>query len=156
MPTNTIKPSNESHVVADRVVEVRPDGGADAPKITPMSDKVDAKYVEDLAFMEEEVELMLHPSIDPNDTTRIAGPCIVNGVGLYIPKGEWVKVKRKYLAVILRARQTNWTFTAIQGANGGTKNMEHAIQNARYSIAGIRDMNPKGAGWLQSIQSRPR
>ena len=112
------------------------------------------RYAEDLAFNEEEVEVMLQPSTG-GDTTRLAGPFICNGVGIYVPRGEWVKMKRKYLGIILTATTDQWTFTSTPVGNAGARNFEHAVRTGRYPIAGVRDNNPKGAKWLQVLQENP-
>lgn len=143
-----IRPSNKSTVVADNVSEGRVD-------ITPISAQGMERYAEDLAFLEEDVEVMLQPTMDGNDTTRLAGPFLCNGKGIYIQKGEWTKIKRKYLGIILTATTDQWSFTSSPTGNAGAKNFEYAVRAGRYPLAGVRDNNPKGAKWLQQLQANP-
>jgi hypothetical protein len=145
----TITPKNEPIVVADQTTD------GSGLHIQPVSAEAAGKYAEDLAFLEEEVEVMLQAQTGDGDTTRLVGPIAVNGVGIYVPRGEWVKMKRKFLGVLLTARTESWTFTAAPTPNGGAKHREYAVRNARFPIAGVRDNNPRGAGWLQHLQSNP-
>lgn len=148
MPAVEIKPDNKATVIADNSSEGR-------LEITPPSIDGMERYYGDLAFNEEEVEVMLARATDPGDTTRLAGPFICNGQGIYLPRGEWVKVKRKYLGIILTSTTDQWTFTSAPTGNAGAKNFEYAVRTQRYPVAGVRDQNPKGAKWLQLLQSNP-
>jgi hypothetical protein len=145
----TITPKNEPIVIADRSTD-----GSEI-RVEPVRAEAAGKYAEDLAFLEEEVEVMLQAQVGDGDSTRLVGPIAVNGVGIYVPRGEWVKMKRKYLGVLLSARTEQWTFTASPTATGGAKHREYAVQSNRFPIAGVRDSNPKGAGWLQHLQQHP-
>lgn len=120
--------------------------------VQPVSSAGATKYAEDLAFMEEYVEVMVAPSPGQDDTTRLVGPVSVNGIGQYFIRGEWVKCKRKFLGALLRARQESWTFGYKRTPDGQTRDTQAAIQNARFPLSGVRDQNPKGAAWLQAKQ----
>jgi hypothetical protein len=148
MPTTEIRPDNRATVIADRSSEGK-------TEIIPVNAEGMERYAEDLAFLEEEVEVMLQPTLSAGDTARLAGPFLCNGKGIYIPKGEWVKIKRKYLGIILTATTDQWTFTSTPVGNSGAKNHEYAVRAGRYPLAGVRDNNPKGAKWLQALQANP-
>jgi hypothetical protein len=148
MSTRTYTPSNEPKVVVNSETE-----GTEI-RIDPVPAEAAGKYAEDLSFLNEEVEVMLQPSSNPADSTRIVGPISVNGKGIWIPRGEWVKMRRKYLGVLLSAHTDSWTFTATPTGDGGSKNQQYAVQSSRYSVAGIRDQNPKGEGWLRQLQQQ--
>lgn len=148
MTTRTYTPTNEPKVVVNSETD-----GTEV-RVDPVPAEAAGKYAEDLAFLNEEVEVMLQPSSNPADSTRIVGPIAVNGQGIWVPRGEWVKMKRKYLGVLLSAHVDNWTFSAQPTSDGGSKNLQYAVQSGRYAVAGIRDQNPKGEGWLRQLQAQ--
>jgi hypothetical protein len=148
MSTRTYTPSNEPKVIVNSETD-----GTEI-RIDPVPAEAVGQYAEDLAFLNEMVEVMLQPSSNPNDSTRIVGPISVKGIGIWVPRGEWVKMKRKFLGVLLSAHTDSWTFTATPTSDGGSKNQQYAVQSGRYSVAGIRDINPKGEGWLRQLQQQ--
>lgn len=142
MPTYETKPQPPSPT------KVHESDGT-TPVIVPVGSE---RYAEDLAFLEEEVEVMLSPPTGEDDTTRLVGPICVNGKCQYFIRGEFVKTRRKFLAVLLRAKTDRWTFAYKYGTDGRPIDTQFAMQSGRHYIAGLKDTNPKGAAWLQSLQ----
>jgi hypothetical protein len=110
-------------------------------------------YMDELAFMNEEVEVMFSPPYDPNDTALLV-TLSINGRDEHFIKGEWKKVKRCYLENAAMARRESWTFSYKQGRDGQTVQTEFASQNQRFPFQ-VRDLNPKGQAWLQQLLGRP-
>lgn len=110
-------------------------------------------YLDELAFMNEEVEIMFSPSWDENDTSRLV-TLSVNGRDEHFLKGEWKKVKRCYLENAIMARRESWSFSYKQGRDGTTVQTEFASQNQRFPFQ-WRDQNPKGQAWVQRLMARP-
>lgn len=144
-------PVRETKVDARDGIKTESTGDIEA-SVQPVEEAGAKQYAEDLAFMEEELEVMLAPSANQDDTTRLVGPVCVNGVGQYFIRGQWVKCKRKFLGALLRAKQESWSFGYQRLADGQTRDTQTAMQNNRYQLAGVRDQNPKGQTWLSAMQ----
>ncbi len=109
---------------------------------------LDNGYAAQLAFMEEEVEVMVHESTDQN-----AEPIVhvaVNGINQFFPRGEAVLCKRKYLEVLARAKETSISTQTIN-TNNDVINRINQHTALRYPFSVIRESNPKGAAWLKSV-----
>lgn len=110
------------------------------------------KYAQDLAFMAEPVEVMILPSHDKNDTTRLVSVS-VNGKSYYMLRGEWQMVPRFVLEIIVRAKRETWSFGYRKAADGSTFETANAYNVLRYPHH-YRDKNPKGQVWYDSIKDQ--
>lgn len=111
-----------------------------------------AAYARDLAFMAEPVEVMILPSHDKNDTTRLVSVS-VNGKSYYMLRGEWQVVPRFVLEIIVRAKRETWQFGYRKAADGSTFETSNAYNVLRYPHH-YRDKNPKGQAWYDSIKDQ--
>lgn len=109
-------------------------------------------YARELAFMSEPVEVMILPSHDKNDTTRLVSVS-VNGKSYYMLRGEWQTVPRFVLEVIVRAKRETWQFGYRKAADGSTFETSNAYNVLRYPHH-YRDKNPKGQAWYDSIKDQ--
>lgn len=109
-------------------------------------------YARELAFMAEPVEVMILPSHDKNDTTRLVSVS-VNGKSYYMLRGEWQTVPRFVLEVIVRAKRETWQFGYRKAADGSTFETSNAYNVLRYPHH-YRDKNPKGQAWYDSIKDQ--
>ena len=123
-----------------------------------------ADYQAELAFMEEPVVIRLEPSSDENAVQDFA--VWVNGKGcevfrngrwyeiVYLPVGEVVTIKRKYLEVIARAKIDTIRTPSMDALSARPDNRParrtHAVQS--YSV--IEDRSPRGAAWLTEMRRR--
>lgn len=115
----------------------------------PVENEALARYASDLAFLHEDVEVLVAPSNDPNDTTRLV-EVTVNGRTQFFMRGEWVKCKRYFVEALSRAKREQYTFGYKKAADGSTVQTESAQQGHRY-VFQVKDANPKGAAWLQQL-----
>lgn len=106
----------------------------------------------DLAFMAELVEIMVLPSHDKNDTTRLVSVS-VNGKSYYMIRGQWQKVPRFVLEVVVRAKRETWQFGYRKAADGSTFETSNAYNVLRYPHH-YRDANPNGQAWYDSIKDQ--
>jgi hypothetical protein len=111
-------------------------------------------YAKTLLFMSEPVEVMIQPSHDPEDTTRLV-TVSVNGKSFYFLRGEWRKCPRYVLEVIATAKHQAWNFGYKQASNGVTVQTQDSSQLLRYPHQ-WRDTNPKGQAWYESIRNTIR
>lgn len=115
-----------------------------------------------LAFAEEPVTILIHRSGEkfaPRSTDYIG----VNGKGAemlfkngwvpigYLPRGQSITTKRKYVEVLAKSKMDHVTTTVIERDNEDPQNLvERAtVQLTTFSV--IHDANPKGAEWLAQL-----
>lgn len=150
MPANTIKTENNEPV---KVIsyEQKEEESFESPIQVIENDDI-VKYSRDLAFMSEPVEVMILPSHDKNDTTRLVSVS-VNGKSYYMLRGEWQTVPRFVLEVVVRAKRETWQFGYRKSADGSTFETSNAYNVLRYPHH-YRDKNPKGQMWYDSIKDQ--
>lgn len=112
------------------------------------ADGLDNGYAAQLAFMEERMEVMVHESTDSNAEPIVHVAC--NGINQFFPRGEPVTVKRKFVEVLARAKQTSIS-TQTVNTDRDVINRINKHTALRYPFSVIRDENPKGAAWLKSV-----
>lgn len=120
------------------------------------------EHAEKLAFAEEPVTILIHRSGEkfaPRSTDYIG----VNGRGAeilfkngwvpigYLPRGQSVTTKRKYVEVLAKSKMDHVTTTVIERDNEDPQNIvERAtVQLTTFSV--IHDANPKGAEWISQL-----
>jgi hypothetical protein len=121
-------------------------------------------WLADLAFNEEPVTIRLEPSSDENAVQVF--PCWVNGKGAevfrngrweeiaYLPIGEVITVKRKYLEVIARAKVDTIRTPPMDASTEHPNNRPTRRTHAVNTFSVIEDRNPRGAAWLTEMMRR--
>lgn len=105
------------------------------------------------AFMNELVTIVVNPPNDPDEPMLVQVG--VNGVNQFIPRGEPIAVKRKYIEVLARAKRTDFSQT-LDERMGEKMNHLRAMHSLRYPFSVIRDQNPNGGAWLTAVLSEAR
>jgi len=146
-------------------------GSTDAKTVLPASGRVSRKKIQDdlvqevelvdahgaadkaaqLAFMEEQVEVMVHESADPN--AEMIVETWVNGTAQRFIRGQSLTVRRKYVEVLARAKMTGIQTREASDYNGDrtTAIVKHTALKYPFSV--VRDSNPRGAAWLKQVMS---
>lgn len=150
MPTYTTKTESKDPVKVVAYEQAEEDSFESPIQIVENDDI--AAYARDLAFMAEPVEVMILPSHDKNDTTRLVSVS-VNGKSYYMLRGEWQTVPRFVLEIIVRAKRETWSFGYRKAADGSTFETSNAYNVLRYPHH-YRDKNPRGAAWYDSIKDQ--
>lgn len=154
MPAKTIS-SEDFKVGQDKVLDMPTSGPlADMVRTDLEIDIVDGpslgEYAAELAFNEEPVDVVVHESTDKNEQMLVDVYC--NGVPQRFIRGETQKVKRKFVEILARARQTSIsTTTAAQGQDGEVVNRINKHTAVRYPFSVVYDPNPKGRDWLKRV-----
>jgi hypothetical protein len=118
----------------------------------------------ELAFNEEPVTIRLEPSSDPNAASAI--PIWCNGIGCeylrndrwvqapggYIPVGAVLTIKRKYLAILVMAKQDKITTHHGQPGEEHPQNTIKRFTSSYQAFSVLEDKNPKGAAWLTELR----
>lgn len=121
-----------------------------AEQILEVNNEIDMSYADDLAFMEEMVDVRVEESTDPNAEPVVA--VFNNGQSQYFVRGKTQRVKRKFVEVLARAKQT--TVNTVEDRNEGAVRLKRHT-SIRYPFSMTRDDNPKGYAWLRNILSEP-
>lgn len=107
-------------------------------------------YVDQLAFLEEPVEIMVAEPQDEKESNLVQ--LFVQGRSQMIIPGQPIIIKRKYLEVLARAKQIRYKpVVKINDLTGAPVNMMIPRLVLRYNFSVIQDKNPKGAEWLRRI-----
>lgn len=117
--------------------------------IEPVDRPIDHQRAEALAFNEEILEVTVHTSADKN-----AEPIVEvfnGGIAQRFIRGQKQKVKRKFVEVLARAKQTSYSNQKVI-IEGGDETYVYPESTAlRYPFVVHSDPNPKGVDWLKSI-----
>lgn len=105
------------------------------------------------AFMNEPVTIVVNPPQDPDDPMLVQVG--VNGVNQFIPRGEAIAVKRKYVEVLARAKRTDFKQT-LDDRLGEAMNHLRSMHSLRFPFSVIRDPNPNGGAWLTGVLAEAR
>src|SRR3990167_3589588 len=119
--------------------------------VEPVDRPVSKEKLAMLAFMEEELTVMVHESTNPFDDPF---PKIQNGGDRntqYFIRGEKQKVKRKYVEVLARAKKTTRGNEKYKDGNGDDAYRYPSHTALMYPFVVIEDPNPRGRAWLEAI-----
>lgn len=107
------------------------------------------EYTDKLAFNEEPVEVIVHESTDPNSAPLV--DLYVNGRVQRFIRGQAQTVKRKYVEVLARAKQTGIRTSVAMDHAGNPVNRIERHTALRYPFSVQHDPNPKGRDWLRKL-----
>ena len=139
--------------------------GQDAPRVMknsgPASEALEPQYIQPvenpvsndklamLAFMEEEVLLLVH---ETTDKLAVPIPKVTNdGTNQYFIRGQEQQVKRKFIEILARCKAT--TFTQEKGVDGLGNEVYLYIPHTAlaYPFSVLQDSNPRGLAWLKAV-----
>lgn len=118
-------------------------GGVDLAAIdTPL----ESDYFKALAFMEEEIQVMVHETDDPN----AENPIIVGNNGIFKEffRGHTTVAKRKFVDGLI-VKSSRVTTPEKLNKAGERCNVIEQHSAHKYSFSVVQDRNPKGAEWLR-------
>lgn len=108
-----------------------------------------------MAFYEEKLEVTIMDSADPNPEPYVF--LSVNGRGpmpygsSWVPRNVPVKMARKYVEVLARAKTTTQrTFETTDHEGARTMGIKRT-NTLRYPFSVSHDPNPRGRAWLQNL-----
>jgi hypothetical protein len=125
----------------------------DAEIVIPVSQEVDFRTLaSDEAFMHEMVEVMVHSSTDENQAPNVIVNC--NGTNQVIMRGVPTTIRRKYLEILARMKETKYSQVTRNPAAPDQIDMI-ARHGLAYPFELIHDSNPRGRAWLQNVLAEP-
>jgi len=154
MPTYTKKAADDAAAPVPKHSAEQPEDESFESPIQVVENEAAGQYAKDLAFMAEPVEVMVLPSHDKNDSTRLVSVS-VNGKPYYMMRGNWTTVPRFVLEVLATAKREQWQFGYRKAPDGSTFETSNAFDVLRYPHH-YRDKNPNGPAWYDSIKDRVR
>lgn len=117
---------------------------------TSMDDPVTAKYAKDLAFMEQEVDFILHPTQDKTAPNPIVVG--VNGVNRVVYRNQRYKMARKFLNAMI-ATLTDVNTHEYIDANGLSQTRVETVTTPALQIQVLNDpAGPVGFEWFARAQ----
>lgn len=123
----------------------------DQQLIEPVSSVADFRTLaSDEAFMHETVVVYVHPTTDENQPPHVI--LNVNGTNQPVIRGVNTPMKRKYLEVLARMKETKYTQMTPNPAAPDVSEMR-ARTALVYPFDLIEDSNPKGRAWLNNVLS---
>jgi hypothetical protein len=143
--------SNEQQVGQDRPRDMKTTGPARdslAPLFMEPVREQSPEKMEELAFMEEEVNVLVH---DTTDDQAVPIPCFQNdGITQYFIRGAEQTAKRKFVEILGRCKLTKYTQEAYKDASGADAFRQIPHTALMYPFVVINDHN-KGRTWLSGI-----
>lgn len=125
----------------------------DAPVIETVAESKDfSKLASDEAFMNELVTVMIHSTTDENQAPHVIVNC--NGTNQPIIRGVPTKVKRKYVEILARMKETKYTQVTPNPAAPDVSELR-ARHGLAYPFDLVDDSNPRGRAWLQNVLAEP-
>lgn len=125
----------------------------DAPVIETVSESKDfSQLAADEAFMNELVTVLVHSTTDENQAPHIIVNC--NGTNQPIVRGVPTKIRRKYVEILARMKETKYTQVTPNPAAPDVSELRprHGLA---YPFEVIDDNNPRGRAWLQNVLAEP-
>ncbi len=130
-------------------IEVRDD----APVIETVAETRDFRQLAaDEAFMNEMVTVLVHSTTDENQAPHVIVNC--NGTNQPIIRGVPTKVRRKYVEILARMKETKYTQVTPNPAAPDVSELR-ARHGLAYPFDLVDDENPRGRAWLQNVLAEP-
>lgn len=104
------------------------------------------------AFMNELVTVEVHATTDENQAPHIIVNC--NGTNQPILRGVRMQVRRKYVEILARMKETKYTQVVPNPAAPDVSEMR-ARSGLAYPFTVVDDPNPRGRAWLQNVLAEP-
>ena len=121
----------------------------DEPVIETVAESRDfSKLASDEAFMNELVTVMVHSTTDENQPNHVVVNC--NGMNQPLIRGVPTTVKRKYVEILARMKETKYTQITRNTSAPDQIDMV-ARHGLSYPFDLVEDKNPRGRAWLQNV-----
>ena len=125
----------------------------DTPTIDPVSQVADLRELAaSEVFMNEMVEVMVHSSTDENQAPHVILNC--NGTNQPILRGVPTRVRRKYVEILARMKETKYSQVTRNPAAPDQIDMI-ARHGLAFPFELMHDDNPRGRAWLSNVLAEP-
>jgi hypothetical protein len=121
----------------------------DAPVIETVSESKDFRELaQSEVFMNEMVTINVHSTTDENQAPQVI--VNVNGTNQPILRGHPMQVRRKYVEVLARMKETKYN-QVVRNASAPDQIDMVARHGLCYPFDLVEDKNPVGRAWLQNV-----
>ena len=139
------------------------DGMLDLTNAAPMSlnalepvtarefDTMDIEYEQ---FMEMPVVIRIHETADPRTAPIVAVG--LNGVQRWIPRGNPIKIQRKFVENLLRSAEVNIRTVKNPDREADEGMIQRRTTTMPYGFELMWDGHPKGRAWLERVMHESR
>lgn len=125
----------------------------DAPIVETVAESRDFRQLAaDEAFMNEMVTVHVHATTDENQAPHVIVNC--NGTNQPIVRGVPTRIRRKYVEILARMKETKYTQVTRNPAAPDQIDMI-ARHGLSYPFDLVEDDNPRGRAWLQNVLAEP-
>lgn len=125
----------------------------DEPVVESVAESIDfGQLAASEAFMNETVTVLVHSTTDENQAPHVIVNC--NGMNQPIIRGYPTKIKRKYLEILARMKETKYSQVTRNPAAPDQIDMI-ARHGLAYPFDLVEDPNPRGRAWLQNVLAEP-
>lgn len=125
----------------------------DEPVVETVAESIDfGKLAASEAFMNEVVTVLVHSTTDENQAPHVIVNC--NGMNQPIIRGYPTKIRRKYLEILARMKETKYNQVTRNPAAPDQIDMV-ARHGLAYPFDLVDDPNPRGRAWLQNVLAEP-
>lgn len=125
----------------------------DTPVVETVAESKDFRQLAaDEAFMNELVTVMIHSTTDENQAPHVIVNC--NGMNQPIVRGYPTKIRRKYVEILARMKETKYSQRTPNPAAPDQTELvpRHGLA---YPFDLVEDPNPRGRSWLQNVLAEP-
>lgn len=116
-------------------------------------DKISKTELELLAFMEEEVEVVIMDS-ESDYAEQVIHLCH-NGRNQFMLRGVKQRIKRKFLDILARSKSEVVRTPPVMDSSGNETRSIKLASNLRYPFHVTNDPNPMGRFWLENTLAAP-
>ena len=125
----------------------------DVPVIETVAETKDFRQLAaEESFMNEIVTVLIHATTDENQAPQVIVNC--NGMNQPIVRGYPTEVKRKYVEILARMKETKYSQSTPNPSEP-----DRIMMNARHGLAYpfdlVEDKNPRGRAWLNNVLAEP-
>jgi len=125
----------------------------DEPVVETVAESIDfGQLAASETFMNETVTVLVHSTTDENQAPHVIVNC--NGMNQPIIRGYPTKIKRKYLEILARMKETKYSQVTRNPAAPDQIDMI-ARHGLAYPFDLVEDPNPRGRAWLQNVLAEP-
>lgn len=125
----------------------------DAPVIETLTETKDfSTLASEESFMNELVTITVHSTTDENQSPQVI--VNVNGTNQPIIRGYPTSVRRKYVEVLARMKETKYS-QITRNASAPDQIDMVARHGLCYPFDLVEDTNPRGRAWLQHVLAEP-
>lgn len=119
--------------------------------IVASADLLEKEYAAELAFNEEELDIILHRGREKH--APLFEQFGVNGQIVWVKVDTPTRIKRKFVEVMARSMPMDITTSSGEDPSDAlTFNRVERSLSSNFSFSILRDPNPKGAAWLAKVR----